>query len=144
MKSITKFTKPIAIVLILCTLFSFGVYAEETEPEIEPDIEEYSNTLYILSDFSIVNGTAKMYAYFRPQSSSCTVEVHMQLEKKWLFWWFDVDDGEFSDTVSGSYTSVQHELPLSSTGDYRATITVTVSGPYGSDDYYENSHTAEY
>lgn len=41
MKKYAKILRSIALSLVLCTLFSYGIYAVETEPDIEPDIEEF-------------------------------------------------------------------------------------------------------
>lgn len=66
------------------------------------------------------------------------IKIEIKLERKILFWWFDVENGQPDDTWTDIYyasnASVTHTLALTQTGSYRATFTYTVSGNGGSDD----------
>ena len=68
------------------------------------------------------------------------VEVHIKLQKRFLlFWWDDVENGEWTDTVYNYRGTVDHSLQLSSGGEYRAVITVKVYG--AGSDYDELNQT---
>ena len=131
-----KTKRTLCFSLIFTLLFAFlnvSVRAEsKTEaPEISPVRYNYVST--IIDDFYIVNGTGYVEVYYSGTSGLTTrAEISIKLQHQFLFWWFDVSNGEWSDTIYGFNGDVNHSLALSNSGNYRAVINIKVYGP-GSD-----------
>lgn len=99
------------------------------------------------SSFKITNGVAYIEACYTGYSGITTgATITVKLQKKFLFWWNDVDNGQPDDTWTATLTgwknSVSYSLALSNTGDYRAVFTYTIRGTGGAAD--EISETLEY
>ena len=94
-------------------------------------------------EFQIENGVAILgveYSGYLGVTTSAVIESKIQ--KKILFWWFDVNNGQTNntwvDTFSTWYGRTQHTLGISESGSYRAVIKYTISGSGGSDDIIED------
>lgn len=72
------------------------------------------------------------------------ITIEIQLQRKTLLWWSDVDNGYWTDSFDGTYGSISEHLQLSKTGKYRAVFTITVSGTGGANDVIEETLTYEY
>ncbi|MBQ7010860.1 MAG: hypothetical protein IJN63_04070 [Clostridia bacterium] len=70
--------------------------------------------------------------------------IEIQLQRKGLLWWSDVDGGYWYESFSGVTGTLNETVQLTKTGKYRAVITVTVSGTGGADDVIEDTLTYEY
>jgi len=110
------------------------VFIEETS------ISPKSNNVNITaSNFTIIDGIAYARAsYTGYQGITTGATITIKLQKKILFWWFDVDNGQsnntWTDVLYGCDGSVLHSLTLGSTGEYRAIISYTIRGTGGADD----------
>ena len=106
-----------------------------------------NNVEKVISTFIISNGVAQIVASYTGYSGITTgATITVKLQKKFLFWWNDVDNGQPDDTWTANLTgwknSVSYSLALSNTGDYRAVFTYTIRGAGGAAD--EISETLEY
>ena len=72
------------------------------------------------------------------------ITIEIQLQRKTLLWWSDVDNGYWTDSFDSTYGSISEHLQLSKTGKYRAVFTITVSGTGGANDVIEETLTYEY
>ena len=151
-KMITKGTKLFVLLLTVLLVFSSKliIYAEsETFYDYEENhiqnqgLDYYNNTSRFYSEFRIVNGVAILdmeYSGYLGVTTGAVIESKIQ--KKILFWWFDVNNGQANntwvDTFSTWYGRTQHTLGISESGSYRAVIKYTISGSGGGDDIIED------
>lgn len=104
------------------------------------NVATVSNTFYITSD-----GIAYVDSNYRGISGITTgTTVEIQLQRRGVLWWSDVDGGYWNNTVMGTYGSISKTLQLTKTGKYRAVFTVTVVGTGGDADVIEETLTYEY
>lgn len=140
-------TKQIISVFLVFTAL-LGVFAipaladDELETPVTEEPEEpYAYTNCVNFMFQIINGTAYVIVNYNCYCDLATrVEINIKLQKRFLiFWWNDVDGGEWNH-ISYNYSgSVNHSLALTSGGEYRAVITVRVYG--GGSNYDEINQT---
>ena len=130
--------KTIALILAVLSIFSivsstaFGVLASGIEPRWN-NTNSASTGLVIDS-----NGKATITLACVGKSGVTTgITAETKLERKWGLLWLDVDGGEWTDSTTQRYLSVNHYIQLSKTGTYRATTEYTVSGTGGANDVFE-------
>ena len=74
--------------------------------------------------------------------------IIIKVQKKFLLFWIDVDNGQTNntwiDSVTGYQGSVTHSTGLSSTGNYRAVITYYVYGSSGDTDVIDITLYSDY
>ena len=106
----------------------------------------YNNVTVVTNCFSITSdGMACVDSIYRGIAGVTTgVTVEIQLQRKGLLWWSDVDGGYWNNTVMGTNGSVSKTLQLAQTGKYRAVFTVKVIGTGGDADVIEETLTYEY
>lgn len=141
------------IVIVTITLFfSFAITINSENKQSKDYVDyydsnngmdRYNNTSIVLSKFQITNGVAILdveYSGYLGVTTGAVIESKIQ--KKILFWWFDVNNGQANntwvDTFSTWYGRTQHTLGISESGSYRAVIKYTISGSGGSDDIIED------
>ncbi len=146
-------TKISIIVIVTITLFfSFAITINSENKQSKDYVDyydsnngmdRYNNTSIVLSKFQITNGVAILdveYSGYLGVTTGAVIESKIQ--KKILFWWFDVNNGQTNntwvDTFSTWYGRAQHTLGISESGSYRAVIKYTISGSGGSDDIIED------
>ena len=144
----------ISVVLrCLAAVFAFVVVvtgAPITVSAAESDnivvMPRYNNVASVINYFEITSdGTAYVDTSFIGTlgiTTGATVEI--QLQRKGLLWWSDVDGGYWYDSFTSYYGSMSGGIQLEKTGKYRAIFTVTVSGTGGADDVIEDTLTYEY
>lgn len=117
-------------VLLFSSILSIPVAATEL---VNPCL---NNTNDVSANFVIIDtNNAVVSASFeghRGITSSATIKI--QLQRKVLFWWSNVDSGSWTDTFNNYYGTVSHSIRLSKTGKYRAVIDFTIYGSGGSPD----------
>jgi len=99
--------------------------------------------------FQIIDGEGIAEATFVGYDHITTgATITIKIQKKTLFWWSDVDNGQpdntWTDVVYGTQGIVSHSLPITKTGKYRAIFTFTVSGYGNEDDIIEQTYETEY
>ncbi|MBE6551394.1 MAG: hypothetical protein E7665_04590 [Ruminococcaceae bacterium] len=134
-----------AVFMIANCFLPFTVNAALPEDNLVSPLA--NNVRNVSSSFDIMNGVAEIEAsYIGYQGTTTGATITVKLQKKFLFWWNDVDNGQPDDTWTANLTgwknSVSYSLALSNTGDYRAVFTYTIRGTGGADD--EISDTLEY
>ncbi len=132
------------IILLIIALLSISFQASAANTILSQNhIEGYAlrnnNTLSTFEYFSISSGEAVIYAsYVGYQNITTTAQTEIKIQKKFLLFWIDVDNGQTNntwiDSVTGYQGSVTHSTGLSSTGNYRAVITYSVYGSGGDTD----------
>ena len=121
------------LALAIATLLVFTLHTFASENAITP---RYNNTgsteatFYINSD-----GLATVsYTCIGYRGVTTNIVVDIQLQKKVLWWWNDVDGATFTDQSSEYYCTNEHSYQLSKSGTYKAIITYTVYGSGGAAD----------
>lgn len=150
MKRTTKISIIVIVTITLFFSFAITINSENEQSKDYVDyydsnngMDRYNNTSIVLSKFQITNGVAIIdvdYSGYLGVTTGAVIESKIQ--KKILFWWFDVNNGQTNntwvDTFSTWYGRTQHTLGISESGSYRAVIKYTVSGSGGSDDIIED------
>lgn len=130
------------VFIILLGAFSLPAFADDEldSPVTEEPEEPYLFTKTVKFNFCIDNGTAYARVVFDCwRDLAFMVEINIKIQKRFLFWWNDVSGGEWTDTIYNYEGAVNHSLDLTSTGEYRAVITVKVYG--AGSDYDEINQT---
>ncbi len=150
MKRTTKISIIVIVTITLFFSFAITINSENKQSKDYVDyydsnngMDRYNNTSIVLSKFQITNGVAILdveYSGYLGVTTGAVIESKIQ--KKILFWWFDVNNGQTNntwvDTFSTWYGRAQHTLGISESGSYRAVIKYTISGSGGSDDIIED------
>ena len=150
MKRTTKISIIVIVTITLFFSFAITINSENKQSKDYVDyydsnngMDRYNNTSIVLSKFQITNGVAIIdvdYSGYLGVTTGAVIESKIQ--KKILFWWFDVNNGQTNntwvDTFSTWYGRAQHTLGISESGSYRAVIKYTISGSGGSDDIIED------
>ncbi len=150
MKRKTKISIIVIVTITLFFSFAITINSENKQSKDYVDyydsnngMDRYNNTSIVLSKFQITNGVAILdveYSGYLGVTTGAVIESKIQ--KKILFWWFDVNNGQTNntwvDTFSTWYGRAQHTLGISESGSYRAVIKYTISGSGGSDDIIED------
>ena len=144
MKRTTKISIIVIVTITLFFSFAITINSENKQSKDYVDyydsnngMDRYNNTSIVLSKFQITNGVAIIdvdYSGYLGVTTGAVIESKIQ--KKILFWWFDVNNGQTNntwvDTFSTWYGRAQHTLGISESGSYRAVIKYTISGSGGS------------
>lgn len=150
MKRTTKISIIVIVTITLFFSFAITINSENKQSKDYVDyydsnngMDRYNNTSIVLSKFQITNGVAIIdvdYSGYLGVTTGAVIESKIQ--KKILFWWFDVNNGQTNntwvDTFSTWYGRAQHTLGISESGSYRAVIKYNISGSGGSDDIIED------
>ncbi len=134
-------TTIILLIIALLSISFLSVTADtiSSQNHIEGYAVRNNNTLSTFEYFSISSGEAVIYAsYVGYQNITTRAQTEIKIQKKFLLFWIDVDNGQTNntwiDSVTGYQGSVTHSTGLSSTGNYRAVITYSVYGSGGDTD----------
>lgn len=150
MKRTTKISIIVIVTITLFFSFAITINSENKQSKDYVDyydsnngMDRYNNTSIVLSKFQITNGVAIIDADYSGYLGVTTgAVIESKIQKKILFWWFDVNNGQANntwvDTFSTWYGRTQHTLGISESGSYRAVIKYTISGSGGSDDIIED------
>lgn len=141
-KMLRRFLSIILVAVAVASLFPNAVGAAESL-SVMP---RWNNGAQVTNEFYIDSyGMATVVSRVIGTSGVTTgITIEIQLQRKGLLWWSDVDGGYWSDTYIGHYGTTSGGIELEETGKYRAVITVTVSGTGGADDVIEETLTYEY
>ena len=135
--------RTLSLILALAAAFSLFTFNASAAETVSPRM---NNGADVDLGFGITsNGLAAV---------SCAVDgtpgitqgftVEVQIQRKGLLWWSDVDGGYWLESYSGYSDMFSDSIQLEKTGKYRAVFTVTVSGTGGADDVIEDTLTYEY
>lgn len=143
MKKITKLFFAILLIATMC-LTSVTTFASEggtNENEgIAPCLDNTAN--YTLSFVATSSGGEILVTYLGDSSFS-RAEVTVKIEKRnLLVFWKDIY--EFSVSSTDVNASIYRLCPLDGSGNYRATITLTIYGTDGSSDSVTKTIKSDY
>ena len=144
-------TTIILLIIALLSISFLSVTADtiSSQNHIEGYAVRNNNTLSTFEYFSISSGEAVIYAsYAGYQNVTTGAQIIIKIQKKFLLFWIDVDNGQTNntwiDSVTGYQGSVTHSTGLSSTGNYRAVITYSVYGSGGDTDVIDITLYSDY
>ena len=131
----------LVLALFMCISTVLPIYA--AEQMVTP---RYNNTAMATANFIITStGLAVAtleYTGYPDYTTGATVTC--KIEKKFLWWWNDVDGAEWTTSLTGFSNSVEYTHQLSKTGTYRMTFEITVYGTAGSPDVISDVIEKEY
>ena len=128
-----KKSRIISFVLLVVMLFAMAIPTIATDDGIMPCFNNTSTTeaVFIIED----NGIATIsYTCLGYEGITTRIVVETKIEKKFLWWWNDVDGASWTDESTKVYCANDHSIQLSKRGTYRAVITYTVYGSGGEAD----------
>lgn len=134
-------------VVAMSSMFSiYAIAAEDVSENVEYVMPRLNNGASVDYGFAITSDGVAYASAVVTGTSGLTQQIiiEIQLQRKTLLWWSDVDNGYWTDSFTGTYGSISENLQLSKTGKYRAVFTITVSGTGGADDVIEETLTYEY
>ena len=131
------------LALVAIMLFALVVSTIATESGIMPRL---NNTASVETAFAIdENGEAIVSSICRGYDGITTrIVVETKIEKKFLWWWNDVDGASWTDETTQYYLNGDHSIQLTKSGTYRATFTFTVYGTGGEADVLTNEIEKKY
>ena len=135
----------LTLAIFILSIAILPVYA--TDRSITP---YFNNTSITDTGFYIdQNGMAWVSAIYNGYTGITTgATITIKLEKKFLWWWNDVDNGWPDNTYVAEFTDVDnfvnYSLQLSKSGTYRATVVYTVYGTAGEPDVITDLLEYEY
>ncbi len=123
----------ISFAMLIIMLFAMAMPTFATENGIMP---RYNNTGSTEAVFVIEeNGEASIcYTCFGYEGITTRIVVETKIQKKFLWWWNDVDGASWTDEVNGDLCTSIHSIQLNKSGTYKAVITYNVYGSGGEAD----------
>ena len=123
----------ISFAMLIILLFAMAMPTFATENGIMP---RYNNTSSTEATFVIdENGEASIcYTCFGYEGITTRIVVETKIQKKFLWWWNDVDDASWVDESNEMFCTNVHSIQLTKSGTYKAVITYNVYGSGGEAD----------
>ena len=123
----------ICFAMLVLMLFAMTITSFAAENEITP---YYNNTGSTEAVFVIdENGKATVsFTCYGYRNITTKIVVETKIEKKFLWWWNDVDGASWVDETTEDFCDSEHSIQLSKSGTYRVSITYTVYGTAGEAD----------
>lgn len=123
----------VAVILSVSTLAMTAVYAIGGVSTCNNNLNTTVTSFVIFDDVGRVDASFVGYTGITTETI-----IESKIQRRTLFWWSDVDNGETDNTwvdhfykVSGDVT---HTVEITKKGTYRAVVTYTVKGTGGADD----------
>lgn len=125
--------KLISFAMLIVMLFAMAVPTFATESQINPRFNNLNTTeaVFIIDENGIATVSFTCYGY---RNITTRIVVETKIEKKFLWWWNDVDGASWTDETTEDYCDSEHSIQLSKSGTYRVSITYTVYGTAGDPD----------
>ncbi len=122
-----------SFVMLAVMLFAMALPVFATENQVTP---RYNNTgstetVFLIDEDGVASVSFTCIGY---KGITTRIVVETKIEKKFLWWWNDVDGASWTDESNVHYCSNAHSIQLSKSGTYRLTITYTVYGSGGEAD----------
>lgn len=128
-----KQSRIISFVMLVIMLFAMAIPTMATDNAIMPRYNNTSTTeaVFIIDD----NGLATIsYTCLGYEGITTRIVVETKIQKKFLWWWNDVDGASWTDESNKDYCAYDHSIQLTKSGTYRAVITYNVYGSGGEAD----------
>lgn len=135
-----KITTILLVIVILCTMI---ISVQASENEVMP---RFNNTMQVTTLFNIEsNGLAvATYSFYGYAGITTKVVISSKIEKKFLWWWNDVDGAEWVIEVEDDDYAGNHTHQLTKSGTYRLVYEYTVYGTGGDPDVISSNIEREY
>lgn len=133
----------ISFAMLVLMLFAMAVPSFATENEISPRFSNLDTTeaIFVIDE----NGRASVsFTCFGYEEITTRIVVETKIEKKFLWWWNDVDGASWIDESTDVYCTNMHSIQLTKSGTYRATVTYTVYGTAGEADVFVSEFEEKY
>ena len=113
------------------------------ENEITPYYNNTSSTeaVFVISESGLATIS---YACFGYEGITTRIVVETKIQKKFLWWWNDVDGASWTDEAAKVYCANDHSIQLSKSGTYKAVITYNVYGTGGEADIFTREIEKKY
>ena len=135
--------KLISFAMLVVMIFAMAIPTFATENAIMPRLNNTNTTeaVFVIMD----DGEAIVsYTCFGYQGITTRIVVETKIEKKFLWWWNDVDGASWTDESTTYYCDGEHSIQLTKSGTYRATVTYTVYGTGGEADVLTSQFEKKY
>lgn len=133
----------ISFAILVVMLFAMAIPSFATESEIMPLLNNTDTTeaIFVIDE----NGRASVsFTCFGYENITTRIVVETKIEKKFLWWWNDVDGAFWTDESTDVYCTNTHSIQLTKSGTYRATVTYTVYGTGGEADVLVSEFEKKY
>ena len=133
----------ITVALLVIMMFAMAAPSFATDSGVMPCLNNTDSTeaIFVIDD----NGEAIVaYICYGYEGITSRIVVEIKIEKKFLWWWNDVDGASWTDETTGYSLDNEHSIQLSKSGTYRAVITYTVYGSGGEADVLTNEIEKKY
>ena len=123
----------VAVILSVSTLAMTAVYAIGGVSTCNNNLNMTATSFIITNDLGEISGHFVGYADITTEAI-----IESKIQRRTLFWWSDVDNGETDNTWVDHFYDVSGDiypsLEITKKGTYRAVVTYTVKGTGGADD----------
>ena len=134
-ENVKKATRALSLSIVMIMLLAVVIPVFAAENGITPRFNNTNttNAVFAIDDNDV--GTVS-YTCMGYEGITSRIVVETKIQKKFLFWWNDVDGAAWTDEASTYYCKNSHSAQLKS-GKYKAIITYTVYGSGGATDVIE-------
>ncbi|MBQ2810005.1 MAG: hypothetical protein IJF11_03840 [Clostridia bacterium] len=125
--------KLLCVLLVAIFSFSLAIQVLAADSLIMP---RYNNVDYVNTEFNISDSGKAIVRvqYMGIEGETTGATITTKIEKKFLWWWNDVDDASWTDQATGYNFSTTHSVDLSSGGTYRCTYEYSIYGTGATDE----------
>ncbi|MBR2025078.1 MAG: hypothetical protein IKA02_04660 [Clostridia bacterium] len=133
----------ISFAMLVIMLFAMAIPTMAVDNGITP---RYNNTDTTEAVFVIRDDgeTIISFACFGYEGITTRIVVETKIQKKFLWWWNDVDGASWTDESNRDYCDAEHSFQLSKSGTYKAVITYNVYGTGGEADIFTREIEKKY
>jgi hypothetical protein len=143
MKKLTKLFFAILLIATMCLTNVTAFASEGQTDENEGIMPCLEHALNHFCSFEATSGGGEVIVTYRGDSTFSRADVTVKIEKRnLLVFWKDIY--EFSVTSTDVNGSIYRLCPLDGSGNYRATITLTIYGTNGSSDSVTETIKSDY
>ncbi len=128
-----NFKRLLSFAMLVVMLFVMATTSFATENGINPRFNNLDTTeaVFVINDSGKATVSFTCYGYI---GITTRIVVETKIEKKFLWWWNDVDGASWTDETTEYCCDREHYIQLTKSGTYRASITYTVYGTAGEAD----------
>ena len=129
------------LVVLMCMSMVLPVYAADEMVSLR-----FNNTVMATANFLINSSGLAIatFSYTGYPNYATGATITCKIEKKFLWWWNDVDGASWTINLSGSTNATEYSYQLSKTGTYRLSYEITVYGTAGDADVISDIIEKEY
>ena len=138
-----KQSRIISFVMLVIMLFAMSIPTMAVDNGITP---RYNNTDTTEAVFVIRDDGEAIVSFtcFGYEGITTRIVVETKIQKKFLWWWNDVDGAAWTDESTKVYCANDHSIQLTKSGTYKAVITYNVYGSGGEADIFTREIEKKY